>query len=157
MSDDVRVVATGSAHDPEGRLRKNSPGVIEVLERLQAKVAAHADEMALVSGEPCEGAETLVVSYGISARAAREACRRLRAAGRRVSFLQLQTLFPVPLAALRRAARDCSRVFVVEENLTGLYASVLESHLSGARVARVNALGRMIAPAEIVAAVEAPS
>lgn len=148
-----RVVATGSAHDAEGRLRKNAPEVIAILERLETKVAAHAAEMALGRGERDEGAETLVVSYGISARASREACRRIRAAGERVSFLQLLTLFPVPVALLGPALRGVDRVVVVEENMTGLYASVLEPHLGGRRVVRVNAVGRLITPAEIAGAV----
>jgi 2-oxoglutarate ferredoxin oxidoreductase subunit alpha len=153
----AKVVATGSAHDAEGRLRKNSPEVIELLMHLQVKIAAHAEEMALVESEPVWDADTLVVSYGISARAAREACRRLRLQGRAVSFLQLKTLFPVPVAAVRRAAEGCSRILVVEENLTGLYAGALEAALNGQRtkrIVRVNRLGSMITPAQIIEAVE---
>ncbi len=152
---DVRVVATGSAHDTEGRLRKSSPEVVEVLSALQAKIDAHADELAFVRADPEPGATTLVISYGISVRASLEACRRVRARGERVSFLQLQTLFPVPSAAIREALGDCARVVVVEENLTGLYAGVLEPHLDGRRVVRVNGVGAMVTPARIEAAIEA--
>jgi len=153
----MKVVATGSAHDGDGRLRKNSPEVIELLLHLQAKVTAHADEMALVHSEPVWDADTLVISYGISARAAREACRRLRLSVRGVSFLQLLTLFPVPIAQIRRAAEGCSRVIVVEENLTGLYADALEAAWNGQRtkhVVRVNGIGNMITPTQIMDAVE---
>jgi 2-oxoglutarate/2-oxoacid ferredoxin oxidoreductase subunit alpha len=151
----ARVVATGSAHDFAGRLRKNSPEVLELLAHLQTKISSHAEEMALVEEERDGGAETLVISYGISARAAREACRRLRARERRTAFLQLLTLFPIPTAAIRRAAAGCARVLVAEENLTGLYASLLEPVLGPERTARVNAVGRMITPEEIIAAAEA--
>jgi 2-oxoglutarate/2-oxoacid ferredoxin oxidoreductase subunit alpha len=153
----ARVVATGSAHDRRGRLRKNAPEVVELLLHLEAKIAAHADELAMVEEELVPGADTLVVSYGISARAAREACRRLSREDRSrpgVSFLQLLTLFPPPAAAIARAAVGCSRVVVVEENLTGLYARMIEPLLPGKRVVRVNRIGGMIAPAEILAAVE---
>jgi 2-oxoglutarate ferredoxin oxidoreductase subunit alpha len=151
----ARVVLTGSAHDRAGRLRKNSDEVIEVLTRLQRKIASHAGQMALSADEPAPGADTIILSYGISARAARAACRQLRAAGRRVSFLQLLTLFPVPAEIIRRAADGCSRVLVVEENLTGLYASVLEPLLGAERLVRVNRIGQMITPSEIVKAAEA--
>ena len=151
---DVRVVATGSAHDVQGRLRKpSSADVIDVLTSLQAKVDAHADELAAARAELEEGADTLVVSYGISARAALEACRRSRARGCRVSFLGLQTLFPVPDAILARAAAGCSRVLVVEENLTGLYAGVLEPHLGGRTLVRVTGIGTAISPAQVEAAI----
>jgi 2-oxoglutarate/2-oxoacid ferredoxin oxidoreductase subunit alpha len=150
-----RVVATGSLHDRAGRLRKNVPEAIEQLTHLQAKIAAHAEEMAIVDEEPAANAETLVVSYGISARAGRAACRQLNRNGRRVSFLQLLTLFPVPTEAIRRAAQGCSSVVVVEENLQGLYATVLEPVVGKERLVRVNGLGRMITPAEIIKVAEA--
>lgn len=150
-----RVVVTGSAHDAEGRLRARGPEVVEQLRGLQAKVDAHADELALVRADVQRGAATLVVSYGISARASLEACRRVRARGGRVSFLQLRTLFPLPRATLEEALEGCTDVVVVEENLTGLYAGVLEPLAGGRRVVRVNAVGAMVAPERVVAAVEA--
>jgi 2-oxoglutarate ferredoxin oxidoreductase subunit alpha len=150
----VRVVATGSAHDVQGRLRKPSPEVVDVLSALQAKIDAHAEALGSARAELEEGADTLVLSYGVSARAALEACRRVRARGRRVSFLGLQTLYPVPGAILGGALERCSRVIVVEENLTGLYAGVLESRLEGRALVRVNGLGAMITPARIMASIE---
>ena len=45
---EIKATVTGSAHDTQGRLRKNSPQVIGVLQRLQRKIEAHAEEMALV-------------------------------------------------------------------------------------------------------------
>lgn len=152
---DAKVVATGSAHDPEGRLRKNAPEVLSLLAGLESKIAAHAAEMAMGRSDPDGDADTLVVSYGISTRASREAVARLRAAGRRVSLLQLMTLFPVPAELVASSAGRARNVVVVEENLTGLYATVLEPRLPGRRVVRVNAIGRMITPSEIVAAAEA--
>jgi len=155
---DIRVVATGSAHDARGRLRKNSPEVIELLHHLQTKIAARADEMALVEQELDTAADTLVISYGITARAARQACRRLIQGNgrppRAVSFLQPLTLFPLPAKAIARAAERCRRVVVAEENLRGLYAGVLEPLLAGKQVIRVNRIGSMITPRDIMAAVE---
>ncbi len=150
----VKVIATGSAHDAEGWLSKTSPEVIEILASLQRKIDAHATELTLAQAEPAAGADTLVISYGVSARAALEACRRARARGQRVSFLKLETLFPLPVSALEPALEGCSRVVVVEENLTGLYAGVLEPHLGGRPLTRVTGLGGMIPPARIEAALE---
>ena len=152
---DGRVVRTGSAHDAEWRLAKPNPEVVRILAGLQAKIDAHADELSLVRMDLQPGAATLVVGYGISTRASLEACRRVRARGGRVSFLQLRTLFPVPAAAIGEALGGCSRVVVVEENLSGLYAGVLEPHLGGRSLVRVNAVGTMVTPARIEAAIEA--
>jgi 2-oxoglutarate ferredoxin oxidoreductase subunit alpha len=149
-----RVVATGSAHDREGRIRKNAPEVIDLLLHLQAKIDKHAEEMALVEADLLNDAETLVLSYGVSARAARQACLRLRASGQRVSFVQPKTLFPLPASVLRQAAASCSQVVIVEENMNGLYASVIEPLFGGRRVIRVNCVGNMVTPGQIVAAIE---
>ena len=150
----ARVVATGSVHDQEGRLRKNAPEVLELLIHLQAKIDAHAAEIVLVEEEPCEDADLLIVSYGISARASRAATRQLCAEGRRAGFLQIKSLFPVPKREIVRAAAGSKRVLVVEENLTGQYASVLEPIVGSDRLVRVNGIGHMITPGEILDRVE---
>jgi 2-oxoglutarate ferredoxin oxidoreductase subunit alpha len=145
-----RVVATGSAHDEMGRLRTNSEEVLSVLRRLQSKIETHSEEMTVWDEIADPSAETLVISYGVSARAARQACRESRAA-----FLGLKTLFPVPTAVVRERARGRRRVVIVEENLRGLYASVLAPHLECAEVVRVGDVGRMIPPSRVREAVEA--
>jgi 2-oxoglutarate ferredoxin oxidoreductase subunit alpha len=150
----VKVVATGSAHDREGKLRKNSAEVIDLLTHLQTKIAAHAKQMAICEADLPEEAETLVLSYGTTARAAREAVNRLRAAGHKVSFLKLMTLFPIATDAIVRAAKGCRRVVVAEENLTGLYASMVQSLVGERELVRVNGIGNQISPARIVEAVE---
>jgi 2-oxoglutarate ferredoxin oxidoreductase subunit alpha len=150
----VKVVATGSAHDREGKLRKNSAEVIDLLAHLQTKIAAHAKQMAICDADLQEKAETLVLSYGTTARAAREAVNRVRATGHRVSFMKLMTLFPIATEAIVRAAKGCRRVVVAEENLTGLYASMVQSLLGECELVRVNGIGNQISPAQIVEAVE---
>ena len=96
---------TGSAHDTQGRLLKNSPQVIEVLERLQRKIEAHAEEMALVRPDLDPGARCLLISYGVTARAARQAVAKLRTEGLRISFLHIQSLFPIPRKWLESGGR----------------------------------------------------
>ena len=147
-----KVTLTGSAHNKDGWLRKNDPETLDVLRQLEAKVAARAAELALLTEDLDAGAGTVVVSYGVTARAAREAVRAARAAGRRVSFVGLQTLFPVPADALRAAVGGARRVVVAEENLGGLYRRVLAGALPGVELCGVNKLGGMIRPAEILEA-----
>jgi 2-oxoglutarate ferredoxin oxidoreductase subunit alpha len=101
------------------------------------------------------GASHLVVSYGITARAARQAVAALRREGVRVSFFQAQTLFPIPRRALEGALAGVENVLVAEENLTGQYRAVLTPYLEGKRVVGINRIGGLIAPGEIVQAVRA--
>jgi 2-oxoglutarate ferredoxin oxidoreductase subunit alpha len=154
LGGEVKVTASGSAHDKQGRLRKNSPEVIEVLLHLQRKIDAHTQEMALVRPDLESSASCLLISYGVTARASRQAVRMLRSRGFAISFLQVQTLFPVPRQALDRALAGVETVFVAEENLTGQYRAALSSCLDGKRVYGINKVGSLISPREIIGAVE---
>ena len=150
----AKVTASGSAHDKQGRLRKNSPEVVEVLLHLQRKIEAHAEQMALVRPDLDPDARCLLISYGVTARASRQAVRLLRSRGLAVSFLQIQTLFPVPRQALDWALAGVETVFVAEENLTGQYRAVLSSYLAGKQAYGITKVGSLISPGEIVRAME---
>jgi len=145
-----KVTATGSAHNKDGWLRKNDAETLEVLHHLQAKIESRAEAMAMVSQDLDPDAETVVLSYGVTSRSAREATLRARRLGKRVSFVGVQTLFPVPVELLSAAVSGAKRVLVVEENLTGLYRSVLGTALPGVELVGLNRIGRMISPAEIL-------
>jgi 2-oxoglutarate ferredoxin oxidoreductase subunit alpha len=150
---DVKVTVTGSAHDRRGRLRKVSPEVVEMLLHLHRKIEAHAAEMALVGSDLDPDASCLLISYGITARAAREAVGVLRKEGFPISFLQIKTLFPVPAEALHWASAGIRTVFVAEENLGGQYRAALAPLLVGKRVLGINKVGSMISPGEVVRAI----
>jgi 2-oxoglutarate ferredoxin oxidoreductase subunit alpha len=152
---EVKVTVTGSAHDQQGRLRKNAPEVLEVLRHLERKIEANAGALTLVRSDLDPGAPHLVISYGITARAARQAVAALRREGGRVSLLQPQTLFPIPRQVLDGALAGVQTVFVAEENLTGQYRAVLAPHFHGRRVVGINKIGALIAPGEIIQAVRA--
>ena len=96
-----------------------------MIEHYAAKIEAAADDIALYRYDPEEGAETLMVSYGVTSRAARVAVREARHKGRKVSSLVLQTLYPVPERVLRRALAGVRRAVVPEMNL-GQYRREVE-------------------------------
>lgn len=142
---------TTSSHDERGYLTKNPHEVGRLNERLAAKVERHADEIDLVDEDLEEGAETLVVSYGITARSVREAVAQARRAGARVSALTVLSLWPVPERALRKAMAPVRRVMVAELNL-GQYRREIERLARDDQevigVHRVD--GELISPAEIL-------
>lgn len=149
---DYKVTMTGSAHDKKGTLQKNSRETIDVLIHLQAKIDAHKDDMAVVRTDSNDPADTLIVSFGITARTAREAVRRARRAGKKVRNANVISLFPVPETALKQAAAGVRRIVVAEENMTGQYRSVIRSLFPEQEVVGVNGVGSMITPAEIMKA-----
>jgi 2-oxoglutarate ferredoxin oxidoreductase subunit alpha len=148
-----KVTATGSAHDKQGRLQKNSTETVEMLRHLEDKIRWRAGDLAVVNTDLQASANTLVMSYGITSRAAREAVVEARRQGRKVSSMNILSLFPVPVKILAKALQKVERVIVAEENLNGLYRSVLERHCNGRQVIGVNSIGSMITPQEILAAI----
>jgi 2-oxoglutarate ferredoxin oxidoreductase subunit alpha len=149
----AKVTTTGSAHDAEGRLRKNDPETLRQLRHLAAKVDARSESLERVRWRHRDGATTCLVSYGVSARACREVERDLDAEGRPVDVLEVLSLHPLPARAIARAAAAVRRVVVVEENGPGLYAQEIRPHLGGADLRQVNAVGEPVAPASVRAEV----
>jgi 2-oxoglutarate ferredoxin oxidoreductase subunit alpha len=116
---------TGSMHDERGMLTKKTSAVNKTSRHLWQKIEAHRDELEFTRLDAQDGAATLIVSYGVTARSATEAVRRARAAGKPVSSLIVQSLWPVPENALRNALRGSARVIVPELNF-GQYRVEIE-------------------------------
>lgn len=141
---------TTSTHDKLGFLTADPDLIQEMIDHYAAKIEAAADDLALYRYDPQDGADTLVISYGVTSRAASVAVREARKVGRRVSSLVLQTLFPVPEKALRRAMAGVRRVVAPEMNL-GQYRQEIERLAPpGVTVAGVNRMDTtLISPMEI--------
>lgn len=112
-----RVVRfTTSMHDERGIITKKPDKVDQKGRHLYEKIEAHRSELELVQWDEMQGAETLVVSYGVTARSAIQAARQARAASQLVSTLIVQSLWPVPETALREAMQGMRRIIVPELN-----------------------------------------
>ncbi len=142
---------TASAHDAHGYLTKDPRAIAPIHEHLEAKIRAHVDEIALFRADIQSGAETLIVSYGITARAADEAVARARASGLRVSAMTVYSLWPVPEKALRAALRGVKRVVVPELNLGQYRREVERLAAEGQEVIGVHRVdGRLLSPDDIL-------
>lgn len=150
---DRKVTATGSAHDKQGKLQKNSSETLDVLLHLEQKIRWRSDDFVAVKEDLQPSAKTLVISYGVTSRAARDAVNEARNSGEKVSFLSVQSLFPIPIKKLEQALEGVEEVIIAEENLRGLYRSVLERYCNGRKVVGVNKIGSMITPKEILSAI----
>ena len=127
---------TGSSHDEHGMLTKDPAKVAELNEHLWRKIEDHRDEIELVRTDRQEGARTLFISYGITARAMLEAARAARQGGKKVSTLTILSLWPVPEAAVLATLLDeadeiaVERVVVAEMN-QGQYRQEIERVVYG--------------------------
>jgi len=156
-SDQHQVRMTASTHNQEGILQHSSLEALDNTRRLPAKMEAGTP--ALYHLEEAKGlgdgahADALIVTYGISSGAAREAARILAEQGRAVSLLVARTLVPVPHAyyqILDRYRRADTPVIFVEENLQGQFASILFGERRPEGVGVVADIGHMIRPDDIV-------
>jgi len=144
---------TGSSHDEAAFITK-APATVGALNRhLTAKIEDHRDEIEDADEDLQPGADTLVVSYGITAGAARDAVAGARARGIAVSSLVVKTLWPVPRAVLRRAAAGVGQIVVPELNL-GQFRREVERVIPEAAVVGIHRVdGELLRPGEILEAV----
>ncbi len=116
---------TTSTHDKDAYLTATPPVIQEMIDHYKAKIDAATDDIALYKEDFQEGADILILSYGIISRSARVAAEKARQTGKKVSVLTLQTLFPVPEKAIRDALRNIKKVIVPEMNM-GQYILEIE-------------------------------
>jgi 2-oxoglutarate/2-oxoacid ferredoxin oxidoreductase subunit alpha len=148
----VPVRQTSSTHGPDGYITTDPAEITRMLTRMQSKIDAAADELAIVEHRPAAGADTLIVAYGVTSRAAEAAVHELAARGKAAALLVLKTLWPVPAAAIRKAAEGARRILVLEMNL-GQYVREIERILPGRKIDFCGQMdGRLIAPETIVEA-----
>lgn len=144
---------TGSTHDEKALITKHAPTIAALNRHLAAKIEDHLDEIEMVASDPQVGARTLVISYGVTAGAARMAVERARAAGKPVAGLVVHSLWPVPEAAIAVALDGIERVVVPELNL-GQYRREIDRLAGGRQVIGVNRVdGELIDVDELLEAI----
>jgi len=144
---------TTSMHDERGIITKKSDKVNQTGRHFNAKIEAHRAELEMVRFDQQAGAQTLVVSFGVTARSMVQAVRQARANDKHVSMLTALSLWPLPEIALRQAMAGVTRIVVPELNL-GQYrleieriASTLDPRPQVVGVNRID--GDLITPQEI--------
>ena len=149
-----RYHLTGLHHDERGYPTDRPDEIGPWLERIFRKIEGSLSDILLYDAEDIENADTLVISYGGTARAARHAVEQARDRGRRVGFLRLKTIWPFPEEIVEHAASRLHHVVVAELNRGQLVLEV-ERVVGRHKVRGVNrADGEMIRPSEIVTAIE---
>ena len=111
-----RYHVTGLFHDKAGFPTERIDEIDPWLERLFHKIEGNADDIIQVEEEGIEEAETVLISYGSSARSARHAMNMARKNGKSVGLARLLTLWPFPETKVRELAHRAKRLIVVEMN-----------------------------------------
>ncbi|MGB8645527.1 MAG: pyruvate flavodoxin/ferredoxin oxidoreductase [Anaerolineae bacterium] len=148
---------TTSTHDERGMLTKKTDKVEQLNRHLYDKIEAHRAELEYVQYDPQEGADTLMIAFGVTARSMQEGVRRAREQGKPISQLTVHSLWPVPERALCQALSEHSRVVVPELN-HGQYRIEIERLAAQLdprpRVVGLNRVdGELITPEQIIEAI----
>ncbi|MGI9205178.1 MAG: 2-oxoacid:acceptor oxidoreductase subunit alpha [Woeseiaceae bacterium] len=146
-----KVHMTGLTHDERGYPALNPQTHDKLVNRLVDKVRLNASQIEMYEELATSDAETLVVSFGCTARSARQAVVQARSEGLKVGFLRLITVWPFPETRIRELIDDgnVQRFVVPEVNLGQLRREI--ERLTSLPVQRLNhAGGLMPTPDEIL-------
>ena len=114
------IHASGLTHDEYGYPVITPEAQERLVQRLVRKIRGHADAIVRTEELYVEDAEVVVVSYGCSARTAREVVELGRERGLKVGMLRLITLWPFAEKRIRQLSRSGKvKAFIVAEINSG--------------------------------------
>lgn len=151
-SDQYLSRTTGSTHDEKGEFRPTPENIHRVTHYLTDKIEKNADDICMTRSWYLDDAEIVFITYGCSTRSALEAMEQLRAQGKKVGMLQMQTVWPLPEKEIRAVLSSAKTVVLPELNLGQIAGEIRKFNDYGCQVLQANRVdGILISPAEIMA------
>lgn len=156
----VTYTATGVEHDED-----SSPiHPPEIRSKLVQKRFKKLEKVVMDNSHPIEWdldvldgkkkTDISIVSWGLSASITKEAVRKLRERGYRVSAMYPKLLYPLPVDSIKEICSKSDTVLVVEANYSGQLAQLIQMHVN-VKLERYNiSIGEPFFPEEIVKKVE---
>ena len=146
---EIPVRQTSSTHGANGYITTDQNEISRMLKRLNSKLESAVAEFSFHELLTTAKSKTLLISYGVTARAAKAVYKEMKNTAQPVSLLILKTLWPVPEDVIRRAAAGFKRIVVIEMNL-GQYVREIERILPDSRIDFYGQMdGRLITPLKI--------
>jgi 2-oxoglutarate ferredoxin oxidoreductase subunit alpha len=151
VGDGFNVAVTASTHDEVGmRFTQGSQVHRRMIGALNAKIYSHTSDIVETECHNVENCDVGIVSFGCTSRSVYEAAERSEAAGVRVGYVRLKTIWPFPDEAVSRLAESANRIIVPEMNMGQLSGEV--ERIAGRKVVKLNKIGggELITPEEIL-------
>ena len=114
--DGYNIHVTGLTHDERGYPVMTPAAQEKLVRRLVDKIRKNADAIVEYKEDQVEGAEIVVVSYGITSRVAIPALEQARKEGMKVGHLRLITAWPFPSKRIRELSTKIQGFVVPEIN-----------------------------------------
>ena len=145
-----RYNVTGLMHDMWGFPSDNPQVAYGLMRHLVDKIDQHTHVITRTKEFFLEDAETVLISYGSSARSALHVVENRRARGERLGLLELQTLWPFPAKVVRERCSRAKHVLVVEMNMGQILLEVKKTVDDPDKVFLANRIdGTFISPTDI--------
>ena len=112
--DGYRFHTTGLTHDERGYPEMSVACQEVCVSRLLDKITKNADKIIHIEEEEIDGADVILLAFGITARVARMGIDMARKKGVKVGFIRLITIWPFPEKRIRELASKV-KAFVVPE------------------------------------------
>jgi 2-oxoglutarate ferredoxin oxidoreductase subunit alpha len=114
--DGYRIHITGLTHNERGYPSMTAGAQEKLIRRLLNKLRLNADKIVEYQEDQVEGAEIVVVTYGITSRVAIPAIEQVRKEGLKVGHLRLVVVWPFPEKRIARLAEKINGFVVPELN-----------------------------------------
>jgi 2-oxoglutarate ferredoxin oxidoreductase subunit alpha len=131
--DGYRFHTTGLTHDERGYPGMSEECQERCVRRLVEKIRRNVDRIVLFEEEETDGADVVLVAYGITSRVARMGVELARRAGVKVGVMRLIVVWPFPEKRIRELAGKI-KAFVVPEINYGQIVLEVERSAAGQAV-----------------------
>ncbi len=145
----LRFNVTGMAHNDRGFPVQGEEAEKQLL-RIISKIQQNVQKLTLYENYCVDDARVLILSYGITSRAAESAVDLLRAEGIQAGLLNLKTLWPFPDFLIQQLASQVESILVPELNLGQVVREVGRAAQGQALIEHLGrADGSLITPQQI--------
>ena len=142
------VRQTSSTHGLDGYITVDREAIASNQSRLENKLKSKVDDFSFYDFYDAD-TDTLLITYGVTSRAARTALAGLEAQGTQVAHLVLKTLWPVPENSIRKITKKFGKIVVVEMNM-GQYVREIQRVVDDKPVSFYGLMdGNLITPTSI--------
>ena len=143
---------TGLTHKPNGLPATDDAEIhTKLVTRLCQKISDDVNKLTRIEKFFLDDAETVVICYGITSRAALNAVKMLRSQGKKVGYLRLITIWPFPEEIVCDIGKSTKKIVVPEMNLGQLFHKVREAVGNNSEVVKLSKIGGIMhSPQDII-------
>ena len=148
--DGYRFHITGLTHDERGYPALTPAQNVKVVTHLCEKIDSNADKIIRLEEQEVDGAEVLVVSYGITSRIVSRAVQLARESGIKTGTLRLITIWPFAEERIRELAGTVRAMVVPEINYGQMVREVERCAAGRCRVISVPHCGGAVHDPDVI-------